>query len=296
MVAKRRAFLAAGLASTCSRFLQAEPAATPIVGRLEQLDIRSRFVDARPVTVWLPASYDGRKPHAVLYMQDGQMLYSRSLNMDAVAPALLASGVLRDFIVVAPWNNGQLRQAEYYPKGFLDHLFPEDLRGGLVQDDMHGRPLSDAYLRYLVDELKPAVDARYATRPERESNCLFGCSLGALVSLYALCEYPRVFGGAACLSTHLIGTYQPNEHFESAALAYLKVEAPDPARVRLYMDRGDQDLDAHYVRAQSNVDALLHRQGFQSPGFVSRVYAGAGHNEASWQRRLEEPLRFLFGV
>ncbi len=29
-----------------------------------------------------------------------------------------------------------------------------------------------------------------------------GFSMGGLISLYAICEYPMVFGGVACLSTH----------------------------------------------------------------------------------------------
>lgn len=35
---------------------------------------------------------------------------------------------------------------------------------------------------------------------------IMGSSLGGLISLYALCEYPHVFGAAAGLSTHWIGT------------------------------------------------------------------------------------------
>jgi predicted alpha/beta superfamily hydrolase len=62
-------------------------------------------------------------------------------------------------------------------------------------------PRSDAYLRFLVEEVKPFVQTRYHTLPGRETTVVMGSSMAGLVSLYALCEYPAVFGGAGCLST-----------------------------------------------------------------------------------------------
>jgi len=35
----------------------------------------SRFVEPRNVDIWLPDGYDPKKKYAVLYMQDGQMLF-----------------------------------------------------------------------------------------------------------------------------------------------------------------------------------------------------------------------------
>ena len=57
-----------------------------------------------------------------------------------------------------------------------------------------------------------------------------------------------------------------------------------------------QELDAKYDEAQARVDALLQAKGFRAPGFVSRVYAGTGHNETAWSARLAEPLTFLLGA
>jgi enterochelin esterase-like enzyme len=38
-------------------------------------NFKSKFVDARNIDVWLPEGYSNKKKYAVLYMQDGQMLY-----------------------------------------------------------------------------------------------------------------------------------------------------------------------------------------------------------------------------
>lgn len=270
-------------------------------GRVERLPaLASRHVDARHVDVWLPTDYDPKnRRYAVLYMHDGQMLFDptstwnkQAWQADTVAARLLAERRVRDFIIVGPWNNGRFRHAEYYPGQFLPHV-DEAVRARFVAEALQGRSRSDDYLRYLVEELKPVIDARYATRPEREHCLLAGSSMGGLISIYALCEYPQVFGGAACLSTHWIGIHQRNDALPTAALRYLREKLPVSDSVRLWMDRGDQELDALYDQAQARVDALMAEKGFAPPRFVSKVYAGTGHNENAWHARLPEVFRFL---
>ena len=274
-------------------------------GRLERLaDFPSRYIAPRHVDIWLPPGYDGARRHAVLYMHDGQMLFDpattwnhQAWRVDAVAAPLIAAGVLRDFIVVGPWNGGASRHAEFYPQGFLDHLEPPALRDRFVKEALQGRPRADDYLRFLIEELKPAIDARYATRSGREDTCVMGSSMGGLISLYALLSHPEVFGAAAALSTHWIGTYERNPELPAAALAWLRGHLPaDPGRVRLYMDRGTTELDALYDRSQPLVDALLAERGFGEPGWVSKVYPDKGHNEVAWSERLPIPLRFLMAA
>lgn len=272
-------------------------------GRIERLaNFASQHVDARHVEVWLPPSYDGRKPHAVLYMHDGQMLFDashtwnkQSWAVDQVAAPMLARGALRDFIVVGPWNNGRLRFAEYFPQAWVGRL-DEHWRSQLAERALFGPPRSDAYLRFLVEELKPAIDARYATHRGREHTFLMGSSMGGLISLYGLCEHPTVFGGAACISTHWIGGFERNKIVPAAALDYLRQRLPEPKSVTLWMDRGTRELDALYDEAQSAVDALMAERGFAPPRFRSVVHEGGGHNETDWRRQLHQPLRHLLWV
>ncbi|MFY7857648.1 MAG: alpha/beta hydrolase [Rubrivivax sp.] len=297
------------LAPAVSTALPAAASPTPAAalprvsaGRLERLvDVPSRHLPPRTVDLWLPPGYDGQRPHAVLYMHDGQMLFDpattwnrKAWAVDAVAAPLIARGVLRDFLVVGPFNGGPARHAEYYPQKFLDHL-PTDVREPFVDKALQGRPRSDAYLRYLVEDLKPFIDARYRTRPGRDDTVLMGSSMGGLISLYGLLEHPGVFGAAAALSTHWIGTHERNDALPSAALAYLRERLPAPGALRLYLDRGTTELDEKYDEAQSRVDALLRERGFGPPQVVSRVFEGTGHNEDDWRRRLDIPLAFLLG-
>jgi enterochelin esterase-like enzyme len=304
--------IATGFASLCDATprvaslspTQIEPAVRVSAGKLERYaSFPSKYVAPRTVEVWLPPNYSAARRYAVLYMHDGQMLFDpattwnqQAWNIDDVAAPLIASGKVREFIVVAPWNSGRTRHAEFFPQKFLTYLQPKELRDQFVNDALLGAPLSDAYLKFLVDELKPFIDQRYATRPERESTFLLGSSMGGLISLYALLEYPDVFGGAAALSTHWIGTFERNANLPAAALGYMREKLPPPGRHKIYMDRGTIDLDAKYDESQPLVDALMAERGFSAPLFETRLFENASHTERDWSLRLDVPLQFLLGA
>ncbi len=291
--------LAAGWA--CAALAQPLPEVS--VGRIERLPaIASRHVDARAVDVWLPANYSPTRRYQVLYMQDGQMLYdaSKSWNHQAwdvhlTVSRLMQEGRIPDTLVVGIWNNGKFRHSEYYPEKFLPFV-PEATRKAFVEKELQGRPRSDAYLRYLVEELKPAIDARYATRPGRDSTFLIGSSMGGLISVYAMNEYPQVFGGAAGLSTHWVGSFEPNAALPLAAFNYLQRHLADPATHRLYQDHGTIELDAMYAPYQVFIDQIVRDRGYTAANSVSQVFEGTGHNERAWAARLEMPLLFLLGA
>lgn len=82
---------------------------------------------------------------------------------------------------------------------------------------------SDRYLEFLVKELKPFIDRNFSTRPDRSNTFIAGSSMGGLISLYAICEYPETFGGAACLSTHWPVLYSTeNNPLPDALRRYMK--------------------------------------------------------------------------
>ena len=283
------------------------PAAEPplpqvSVGRIERLPaIASAHVDTRPVDVWLPADYSPARRHAVLYVHDGQMLFdaTRTWNKQAwdihlAVDRLMREGRIPPTIVVGVWNNGERRRSEYYPEKALRHL-AEPLRQRLVAEGLAGQPRADAYLRYLVQELKPAIDARYATRPERAATAVLGSSMGGLISVYAFSEYPQVFGGAAGLSTHWVTAFQPNALLPLAAFEYLRDHLPAPDGGRLYMDHGTTELDAIYAPYQAFVNEIVRERGYTPRDSALRVFEGTGHNERAWGARVHLAIEFLLG-
>ncbi len=98
------------------------------------------------------------------------------------------------------WNS-PIRWREYMPQKPYEAPALQK-HHPLILERAGGPPLSDAYLQFLVEELKPFIDKRYRTLPDQQNTFVMGSSMGGLISLYAISEYPQVFGGAGCVSTH----------------------------------------------------------------------------------------------
>jgi enterochelin esterase-like enzyme len=280
-------------------------------GRIERIErFASRHVAARPIDIWLPEGWRAERAHAVVYMHDGQMLFDprstwngQAWGVDAALSALVRAGRVPDTIVVGIHNIGNQRYAEFFPQKALALLSDDAGRREYVETAQNGRPLGDAYLRFIVEELKPEIDRRFATRPEREATFVMGSSMGGLASLYALCEYPQVFGGAAALSTHWIGRPSAwglararNAQFPLALLTYLARHLPPAGSHRLWTDRGDDALDGLYAPAHTLFGELLRERGWAEAHARVRVFDGTGHNERDWAARVQEPLAFLLGA
>jgi len=290
----------------------AEPVPQVSVGRIERLtDIAFTTLKPRPIDVWLPADYSPAKRYAVLYMHDGQMLFDaritwnkQSWNVHEAVDKLVKEGKITDTLIVGIWNVDDQRYAEYYPESFLARA-PAAVRERYVREAQNGRSLSAAYLRFLVNDLKPAIDRRYSTRPGPESTAIMGSSMGGLISIAALLDYPQVFGSAAGLSTHWVGAPtawgEAGVRTASLALAGLndlaeRLPPAKPKGPRLYTDRGTEWLEAAYVPAHGLVEDILREKGYGPEQAMTRVFPGTGHNERDWSARLDVPLQFLLGT
>lgn len=197
-----------------------------------------------------------------------------------------------------PLERRRHRHSEYFPQKHLQYL-DTSTREKLLRESLRGRAQADAYLRFLVEELKPLIDQRYPTLTDPAHTAIMGSSMGGMISVYALCEYPLVFGRAAGLSTHWVGAHRPNAQLPMAAFRYLQEHLPAPKEHRLYQDHGTTELDALYPPYQRIVDQIARDRGWREGGpdasYMSRIFEGTGHNEKAWAERLEVPVKFLLG-
>lgn len=268
-------------------------------------NFKSKFVDSRNVDVWLPDGYSKNEKYAVLYMHDGQMLFDaektwnkQAWEVDEIAGKLIADGKTQKFIVVGIWNNGEYRHSEYFPQRIIKDI-PEPTKKIVIEEQLKNKPQSDNYLKFLVTELKPFIDKNFATKSDRANTFIAGSSMGGLISLYAICEYPKIFGGAACLSTHTPMilkekiTFNIDADIASKFRSYLKSDLPNPKNHKIYFDCGDQTLDAVYKPFQEKIDLIMIEKGFSNKNWTTKFFAGKDHSEASWRERLDIPLEFL---
>jgi enterochelin esterase-like enzyme len=271
-------------------------------------DFQSNFVKSRPIDVWLPEGYSTDKKYAVLYMHDGQMLFDSTITwnkqewgVDETLSALIKKKKIKECIVVGIWNGGQSRHSEYFPQKALNYLTKEQIDSLYHSVRTSGQAVfqglevqSDNYLKFLTQELKPFIDRTYSTKKDRQNTLIAGSSMGGLISMYALCEYPDIFGGAACLSTHWPGIFTvENNPIPSAFIQYLHAHLPKPEKNMIYFDHGTETLDALYPSLQLKVDSLMRSKGYTKRKWITRVFKGTDHSEKAWKSRLQIPMLFL---
>jgi predicted alpha/beta superfamily hydrolase len=277
-------------------------------GTLHRIDsFQSKYVTPRNIDVWLPEGYSASKKYAVLYMHDGQMLFDSATtwnhtawDVDDVLGKLMLQNTIRQVIVVGVWNGGKTRHVDYFPQKPYEALTQIEKDTVTAQLQRVGRttevfnPVSDNYLKCLVAEIKPMIDKTYSTYRDAKNTFIAGSSMGGLISMYAICEYPDVFGGAACLSTHWPGIFSSeNNPVPGAFIDYMKVHLPKPKGHKIYFDYGDQTLDALYPPLQKKVDDVMKAKGFTSKNWMTRFFPGENHSEQSWNKRFDIPMLFL---
>ncbi len=240
-------------------------------------------------------------------MHDGQMLFQSTVtkdqdewSVDTILQSLIEDDRIRDTIVVGIFNHDHLRALEYLPQRPLQSMSTEEVHTLSTHPDPQlpelpkGPFLADRYLQFLVTELKPFIDHTYATDPSH--NYLCGSSMGGLISWYGLCEYPAVFSGAACLSTHWPGLFRLEQNpLPARWIHYLESHLPAPGQHRFYFDHGTEDLDNLYGPTQKEADRLAAAKGYTDKLWTSRIYPGTGHAESDWRERLHIPLTWLLG-
>lgn len=277
------------------------PVETPTVygGTIDRYaQFESVNIKPRGVTVWMPENYRKGDPCDVLYMHDAQMLFDSTVTwngqewqVDEVLSRLIKEGEIKPCIVVAIDNTND-RLLEYFPPKTCRYL-PPAVRANVDTT----KYLGDAYLKFIVEELKPFVDEHYQPLTTPEHTFMMGSSMGGLISIYAQCEYPEVFGGVACLSSHLSFFMLPgvvdNNVWAKAFRDYLTEKLPQANSRLIYMDRGTEDIDAGYALFQPQVDTLLKQLGWNEQHFHTQVFPGHQHRETSWAKRLHIPVTFI---
>ncbi len=260
----------------------------------------SKYVIPRDIEIWLPKQYDTIPSLPVLYMFDGKNIfhgrkgwigekYDHGWQVDKTLDSLFLAGTVPPLMVVGIFNSGMKRFTEYMPakpkkliqskvKNSNDRIRKSYKNYGIT---------SDLFLKFLVEELKPFVDNNYKTQSRMQSTFLAGSSMGGLISAYAICEYPEIFAGAACLSTHwpaLNGVF----------IEYLKKNIPDSGINKFYFDFGTIGLDSLYEPYQLTVDSIMIANGYKKNiNWITKKFIDEDHNKDFWRERFHYPIEFL---
>ena len=233
--------------------------------------------EPRRVYLYLPRAYmlhrEARFP--VMYMFDGQNVFS-----DQEATFGKSWGMYdymnnshTPMIIVAVACSKTGRMAEYSP---FSHNHGED--------DSRVYARGRTYMNWLLHTLKPMIDSKLRTLPDREHTLIAGSSMGGLMSLYAALNYNEYFSRAACLSASL--WVHPRKVLRMIEQAEI---SPDTC---IYLDYGTEEIGNHPQNPKVLFDAcqaLLHK----GVNLTFRLVPGGAHCEACWAQQVPVMMKCL---
>lgn len=233
------------------------------------------------IYAWLPPGYEEapEERYPVLYLHDGHNLFLGSRTFEGAswrvgqAMSTLAADDIPAIVIGIPCHPEQ-RGEEY-----TQYPHPE-----------HGGGRAADYATFLVEHLKPAVDATLRTLPGPEHTVVAGSSLGGVISAYLWLQHQDVFGGAGLFSPAF---WWPGEQ----ALTDLEQAlATGSLRGRIHLDAGgheqpDQpDIERAYVEDAERLLRALREAKVP----VRYVYDfTAYHFETAWAERFPAAAAWL---
>lgn len=294
-------------ASAYSTTIDTHPLQTADAGKIIRHYVESSQLGEKiTVDVWLPEGYDKSKEKLpVIYMHDGQNLYDayttwnhQSWNVDSIASQLIKLNIIEAPIIVGIHSEPVSRIATLMPmKGVADI----DMNNPDVAKFLNGINLrGDQYVDFIASTLKPIIDSQYRTHVGREHTYIAGSSMGGLMSIYAVCERPDVFGNAICMSTHWIGFPSVRDQFATGMREYVRAKLPNVTDAfakgyvpRLYFDHGTTTIDADYEEYEKSFIEMLREKGYGPEYLMTYIAEGAPHEEQAWSKRFHLPLIFM---
>lgn len=233
-----------------------------------------QFNRTRRIWLYLPPDYEiSGKNYPVLYMHDGQNLFDAATSfageweVDETLNLLFEAG--KDVpIVVGIDNGGGDRIDEYTP-------WPNPNYGG-----------GDGalYAQFIVETLKPYIDANYRTKPEQPFTGVMGSSLGGLISHFIADKYQEVFNKA--------GVFSPSYWFNDSIYDFTYLTGKQqPAK--FYIMGGTAESGGLVQEMNDMADTLMD-VGFTELEIKVKVVQGGQHNEQLWREEFGLAYQWLF--
>ena len=229
----------------------------------------------RTYRVYLPSGYaDSERRYPVLYMHDGQNLFDDATSYVGewgVDESLnqLARDCDLEVIVVGVDHGDKLRVTELNP----------------YDNARFGKGEGNAYVDFLVKELKPKIDREFRTLPDRAHTAIMGSSLGGLISNHAINRYPDVFGSAGLLSPSY--WIAPQMFAATASNAALK-------NTRIYLAAGGMEGES-MTEGFTQMQTLLQQKA-GADTWQAKLDAEGEHNEAFWQRVFPQAISWMLNA
>lgn len=260
-----------------------------VSGVVHRCDFQGRLVDYWSPTAptnHLLIAHDGQNVfdpktsthHLTWRMAQSAIRVSKKLGI--TPPAIL--GIFHSQSAENPWG----RILDLAPQDpFQNGVRPSQNNDDIPLQDLHG----NNYLEQITEEITPAICQKLDLDISGLNKAVIGSSLGGLASLYAIAKRPDFFTTALAISTHWPAGEIP-------LVDAIVDSLPTPGVHKIWMSHGTRGPDAHYGEFQDYADKKMRQAGWrEGEDFITRVYKRSGHNERSWSKYLDQPMKFWLG-
>ncbi|NME35190.1 MULTISPECIES: alpha/beta hydrolase [Fusobacterium] len=230
------------------------------------------FKENRLLHIYLPDDIEEGERFPVMYMFDGHNLfydsdatYGKSWGiknfLDSVNGRVIIVGIECN-------HEGNMRLCEFSPYSFTDEEW------GKVKG--FGKKTTN----WIADILKPYIDSKFPTLPEREFTGIGGSSMGGLMSVYGIATRSDVFSKAACVSPFY-------DYIFGRLIKDIENSSFNPDTT-IYISWGKREFAGAKNLAIGTEKNLIITRMFTEKGakVFPHLMISGGHDEASWEKEL----------
>ena len=229
----------------------------------------------RRIWLYLPQDYaTSTKYYPVIYMQDGQNLfdkfysYAGEWKVDETLTNLENKGYYG--CIVVGIDNGEAKRIDEYSPWI---------------NTQYGGGEGDEYINFIVNTLKPHVDAQFRTRTEANFTAIMGSSMGGLISLYGALTSPDVFGRA--------GVFSPSLWFSNKVYTYAAEKGGNTGQQKTYFLAGGKEDNGSVVKAVTKMIDTLKKAGVAEANLQNTTDPEGNHNEQFWAKYVASAVEWL---
>ncbi|MEA3326386.1 MAG: alpha/beta hydrolase-fold protein, partial [Chloroflexota bacterium] len=293
------------------------PANPPQESRIETFTIPMPQLGDRQkdIQVYLPPDYDSSDTaYPVFYLHNGDDLFNPrpeavgDYKVDETLDELFFEGSLGGVIVVgievdrdSPWD-------EYMPwvnenmHDWVNTNNSDPVQGG---DGF-------AFINFIVHTLKPEIDSRYRTLPDRENTAIGGFCRGAIFPLLAGISFPEVFSKVMSVSPAVWMAEEGGRWLSNNHLINFINSAPIPQNVTFYLEIGTEESSGRrppikdqdgkritypqaYIEGAEIIYQSLLNSGLPKSNIIFRTIEGSKGGRDEWAKRIDDIVLWFFG-
>ena len=264
----------------------------------DETNLSYRDDKSKKISVFVPATYDGKTPHDILYFFDAQNLFCGAGNytengdpygswqLDTVLAQIHAQ-YGKNIIVVGIDNADKYRSNELFMNP--DEFGSLSLLATAIPEDNFSKGYLDGLADFMQSTLHSFIKEKYCVSEENIG--IGGSSMGGIAAFYCGLRNEEFYSYVLSYSP-AYGLYEMSAFknwFKKKSFANCK-KLP---KIHIYCGKGDL-LETQLIPSSKKMKRVLAKYGYPEDKIVETYDAGKPHNEESWRLVLPQSFEYLY--